>query len=160
MRRYGWNFYTFSFLCRYKICISYSNAFTSYHYQQIIYRLWLSLHYEIMTIHYRLTYNSLRIGKPIVIRNCWSPMIMFMIYRLKIYPCFWHKVVYLKPVILVKWPHSKELMLSIYLLSLGANLSTRYSLWWTHSSGEDEGRLLFVVWSSFPIINLTRLLMQ
>ena len=107
-----------------------------------------------------LTYNSLRIGKPIVIRNCWSPMIMFMIYRLKIYPCFWHKVIYLKPVILVKWPHSKELMLSIYLLSLGANLSTRYSLWWTHSSGEDEGRLLFVVWSSFPIINLTRLLMQ
>ena len=100
------------------------------------------------------------IGKPIVIRNCWSPMIMFMIYRLKIYPCFWHKVIYLKPVILVKWPHSKELMLSIYLLSLGANLSTRYSLWWTHSSGEDEGRLLFVVWSSFPIINLTRLLMQ
>ena len=104
--------------------------------------------------------GSLRIGKPIVIRNCWSPMIMFMIYRLKIYPCFWHKVIYLKPVILVKWPHSKELMLSIYLLSLGANLSTRYSLWWTHSSGEDEGRLLFVVWSSFPIINLTRLLMQ
>ena len=109
---------------------------------------------------WNITYNSLRIGKPIVIRNCWSPMIMFMIYRLKIYPCFWHKVIYLKPVILVKWPHSKELMLSIYLLSLGANLSTRYSLWWTHSSGEDEGRLLFVVWSSFPIINLTRLLMQ
>ena len=111
-------------------------------------------------IHLAITYNSLKPAKPIVIRNCQHPMIMFMIYRLKIYPCFWHKVIYLKPVILVKWPHSKELMLSIYLLSLGANLSTRYSLWWTHSSGEDEGRLLFVVWSSFPIINLTRLLMQ
>ena len=130
---------------------------------QCIYILSLSannIQVMIVLALWNITYNSLRIGKPIVIRNCWSPMIMFMIYRLKIYPCFWHKVIYLKPVILVKWPHSKELMLSIYLLSLGANLSTRYSLWWTHSSGEDEGRLLFVVWSSFPIINLTRLLMQ
>ena len=74
-----------------------------------------------------------------------------------IYPCFWHKVIYLWPVILVKWPHWMDLMLSEYLLSLEANPSTRYSLWLERIHPEKMRVDLFVVWSSFPIINLHRL---